>query len=493
MAIFKRKRTKNGKVIQDSSYTIQFTDHNCMTRRLPGFESKRPTETLLSRIETLVSFRTAGQQPDIEHQKFIDTLPNNIIEKLVKWGIITGSRINASILVDEHLKDFKQSLEDKGCSIKHITTIIPRVRNTLKTCKAACTQDISTKVIQRHISGLKVSEQTRKHYVRNLKQFSKWLYDTGRVSTDLLARLEIPKVNETVRVRRALTIDEAGRLLQSAKNNRIFYQGISGYERYLIYSLALTTGLRANEIRTLTVNDFDFASHTVTVKPRNEKNRKGVTLPLRQELSAEIMAFTADKMPTAKALIVPSRTADMIQIDLIPAKINYQTDQGFADFHALRHTFGTSLSQNGVSPQIAQRLMRHSDPKLTQNLYTHLLVSDLRTGADKLPDYKLTAEEKQKATGTSDIAPKIRDTPRDTKSAHKGEFQRTSADDKPVLDSDSLKLKNPVFDTKNSVLDTKNRAFEAVRLKGFEPQTFGSVDRCSIQLSYRRIKKAYSF
>ncbi len=108
-----------------------------------------------------------------------------------------------------------------------------------------------------------------------MKQFSKWLYDTGRVSTDLLTRLDMPQVNETVRNRRALTIDEAGRLLQSAKNNRIFYQGISGYERYLIYSLALTTGLRANEIRTLTVNDFDFASHTVTVKPRNEKNRKG--------------------------------------------------------------------------------------------------------------------------------------------------------------------------------------------------------------------------
>ncbi len=37
---------------------------------------------------------------------------------------------------------------------------------------------------------------------------------------------------------------------------------------------------------------------------------------------------------------------------------------------------------------------------------------------------------------------------------------------------DVLKLKSPAF-------DIKNRAFEKVRLKGFEPQTFGSVDRCS--------------
>ena len=46
------------------------------------------------------------------------------------------------------------------------------------------------------------------------------------------------------------------------------------------------------------------------------------------------------------------------------------------DFHSLRHTFGTFLALSGTKPQIAQRLMRHSDPRLTQNLYTHLTVAD---------------------------------------------------------------------------------------------------------------------
>jgi integrase len=156
------------------------------------------------------------------------------------------------------------------------------------------------------------------------------------------------------------------------------------YERYLIYSLALSTSLRANEIRTLTVSDFDFAHHTVTVRPKNEKARRGATLPLQKELSTKIKEFTKYKTPAARALNVPSKTSEMLQVDLAEAKIEYKTDRGYADFHSLRHTFGTILAKSGAAPQIAQKLMRHSDPRLTQNYYTHLLVEDLRSATDKI-------------------------------------------------------------------------------------------------------------
>ncbi len=87
----------------------------------------------------------------------------------------------------------------------------------------------------------------------------------------------------------------------------------------------------------------------------------------------------------------------------------------------------------------------HADgaPRLTQNIYTHLLLADLRSGKDKLPDYKLTVEEKQKVTVGTAIALQIRDTPIDTKSAHKDEFQRTSDDDKAGFAGSVSKLKTP--------------------------------------------------
>ncbi len=73
-----------------------------------------------------------------------------------------------------------------------------------------------------------------------------------------------------------------------------------------------------------------------------------------------------------------------------------------ADFHSLRHTFGTLLAQSGVSPQEAQRLMRHSTINLTMNLYTHLTIQDKARAINKLPPIVIK-HPKQVKTGTCDV------------------------------------------------------------------------------------------
>ncbi len=40
------------------------------------------------------------------------------------------------------------------------------------------------------------------------------------------------------------------------------------------------------------------------------------------------------------------------------------------DFHGLRHTLATRLAVAGVQPRVAMELMRHSDMRLTQKVYT---------------------------------------------------------------------------------------------------------------------------
>ena len=51
-------------------------------------------------------------------------------------------------------------------------------------------------------------------------------------------------------------------------------------------------------------------------------------------------------------------------------------------FHDLRHTFATALLRAGVDVHRVQRLMRHSDVRITTGTYAHLIVEDLRDVLD---------------------------------------------------------------------------------------------------------------
>lgn len=55
------------------------------------------------------------------------------------------------------------------------------------------------------------------------------------------------------------------------------------------------------------------------------------------------------------------------------------------DFHALRATYITLLVRGGASVRVAQELARHSDPKLTMNIYTKLGIHDLTGALSSLP------------------------------------------------------------------------------------------------------------
>ena len=51
-------------------------------------------------------------------------------------------------------------------------------------------------------------------------------------------------------------------------------------------------------------------------------------------------------------------------------------------FHDLRHTFATELLRQGVDVHRVQRLLRHSDVRVTTKIYAHLVVEDLRAALD---------------------------------------------------------------------------------------------------------------
>ena len=55
------------------------------------------------------------------------------------------------------------------------------------------------------------------------------------------------------------------------------------------------------------------------------------------------------------------------------------------DIHALRTTAASRMARNGVPLVQAQRILGHSDPKLTSAHYTDLGAEDLRAAVESLP------------------------------------------------------------------------------------------------------------
>ena len=47
------------------------------------------------------------------------------------------------------------------------------------------------------------------------------------------------------------------------------------------------------------------------------------------------------------------------------------------DIHSLRHTYAYLLKQQGVHVTTAQRLLGHSDPRVTMNVYTQVLDNEI--------------------------------------------------------------------------------------------------------------------
>ena len=186
--------------------------------------------------------------------------------------------------------------------------------------------------------------------------------------------------------------------------------GISGPERGLLYRMAVETGLRASELRSLTRFSFDLEGEypTVTVEAAYSKRRRADTLPLRTELAGDLKDHLAAMTPAAPVFKMPrpDDVAKMLRADLDAVGIAYRDAAGrVADFHSLRHSFLTNLASGGVHPKVAQALARHSTITLTMDRYTHTCPGELSAALAALPDLSGSAREAARATGTDDAVP----------------------------------------------------------------------------------------
>jgi hypothetical protein len=162
-------------------------------------------------------------------------------------------------------------------------------------------------------------------------------------------------------------------------------------------------------LRSLTPESFNLDGEppTITIQAGYSKHRREDIQPIRRDLANILWTYIAGKPAGTPVFKMPKKTYKLMRANCKAAGVAYCDDAGrYADFHAWRHTFISTLSKANVSVKLAQTLARHADPKLTLNTYTHVGLFDTSAALETLPGMTLPQAEKQTAatlkTGTDD-------------------------------------------------------------------------------------------
>jgi len=398
-------------VREASRWYIEFKDHRDARHRIPAFTDKATSEELGRKLERLAEARAGHRTPPPDLLRWIEDLSPKLAARLLGLGLLDEAQLATARPLMDHVEDFNQSLLP-GRNRRHVEQIIAKVKRVIAGCGFKVWQDIQADAVDRFLRELRsgkeaVGVQTSNYYLGAIRQFCRWMVAHGRVSSSPLAVLR--PMNAAVdrkRIRRALTEKELKSLLRATERGPVRV-GMTGKERALVYRLAVETGLRAGELRSLMKAGFDLTSSppTVAVEAAYSKRRRRDVLPLRVDTAKALAAWLRNRKSGARAFDLPSQSAvrKAFGEDLVKAKVTDLKNRLKAvDFHSLRHTFLTNLARAGVHPKTAQALARHSTITLTLDRYTHVALGDEVRAIEALPRLSggRPASSRLKATGT---------------------------------------------------------------------------------------------
>lgn len=215
---------------------------------------------------------------------------------------------------------------------------------------------------------------------RALSQAKRWRLIDYNPAEDA----DAPKLPE--REPRTLELEDAARLLRSIHAWR--------EDRYALFVLAITTGMRQGEIIGLWWEDIDLESGTVHVRrtldtysgppsyrvPKGGKARRvslsrAAVEALRNHRRSQVEARMKASKWQDDALVFTGPTGGPIRrANLHQSFVRLLKREGFPaiTFHQLRHTFCSLLIEDGVDPKTLQQMLGHADLKITLGVYSRV-------------------------------------------------------------------------------------------------------------------------
>jgi integrase len=290
------------------------------------------------------------------------------------------------------------------------------VENTLKNEVAPNTYEQRLAYVKNHISPrigkTKLSELSPNH-IQKLYNGLREKYGAGHVqnignllnkaltqavrwniiSRNPAALVKKPSTTRKNTTMKVWTIDEQRRFLEHSKEGPMLY--------YVLFLLALTSGMRKGELLGLKWADVDIKQGIISVKrtavwanktlylkdmPKTESSIRTIQLP--EQTVKELKKWQLACPTNSLNLVFPSpKTNDILYPNSLDKAFNKAVKAAGVNkisFHGLRHTFATTLLANNVNPKIVQEMLGHATIKTTMDTYSHVLPNMQREAAKQL-------------------------------------------------------------------------------------------------------------
>ena len=264
-----------------------------------------------------------------------------------------------------------------------------------------------------HIQKLynELSKTLSRNTIQTVSQILNGMYkqaiDNGRVLKNPAANVKKPKAEE-----------RADKVILSEEQQSIFLDAAKDHYLYTMIKLALFTGMRSGELRSLQWEDIDFENSIVKVRhtlkytvntsfffdsPKTKTSKRDIPmlsgvkqlLKSHKKQQAEQRMLLGEKwrpMEGFEHLVFASRFGRPIQNTTFNSELKQicQSLQSENDNfpvispHSLRHTFATRGLENGIKPKVMQTILGHSTLSMTMDLYAHVLPNAKAEELEKL-------------------------------------------------------------------------------------------------------------
>ncbi|WP_223701853.1 tyrosine-type recombinase/integrase [Sutcliffiella deserti] len=199
------------------------------------------------------------------------------------------------------------------------------------------------------------------HRVRCIRSLFKWANDEGFIKKNPAAKLKEPKLGK--RIPKFLTELEIEHLRESCQNAM----------ENALFEFFYSTGCRIGEVVKLNRDDINFASNSVIVHGKGNKERE---VYFNTRCSLWLMRYLDERDDQDPCLFITERRPKRrMSIDLIRYIIKrISSGAGIKKSihpHQLRHSYATHMINNGAPLEVIQSLLGHEKSETTR-IYAQL-------------------------------------------------------------------------------------------------------------------------